>query len=430
MKLRNSLSALMLWGTCFILMLLVLSYTLWARENYFRALDTSFSINMLKAQELINDQGFEAIEPGLQIIDAHLFYEYKSLPTSIRQQYPQSELAVGKHYYAPGITPEDKANKTDFFVYAASYLDKSHYYLVQKYAESDTSSYWDLADSQLKQIWTVSLIVTLVLVLLIIVIFRYLAKPLYRLNAWSKHLSSDDLKKPVPSFHYRELDQLALQIINSLREVDDTAQRETQFLQYASHELRTPIAIVKSNAELLQQLWSDAPESCRPPLQRIIRAGKTMHHLTETLLWLTREEMSQPKSIQFRLDLLIQQLIEEHSYLLKGKAVELKIKLDEIMVCQAETLIRILMANLIRNAMQHIDEGLISITLTDQQLTIQNTGILLNGITADDKSLDSFGLGLKLVRQICQQQAWFFETSVESNSYLAKIDLINDEQQK
>ena len=61
MKLRQSLTALVLGGSSFILLLLVLSYTLWARENYFRALDTSFSVSMHKAEELINAQGFERV---------------------------------------------------------------------------------------------------------------------------------------------------------------------------------------------------------------------------------------------------------------------------------------------------------------------------------------------------------------------------------
>ncbi|QFU23776.1 HAMP domain-containing histidine kinase [Shewanella eurypsychrophilus] len=424
MKLRNSLSALLLGGSCLILMVLVLSYTLWARENYFRALDTSFSINILKAQELINERGFDAVEPSLEIIDARLFHQYDLLPKSVQLQYPQSSLKVGRHHYAPGITDEDEINQRNYFVYTSRYNHEGVYYLVQEYEESDEPSYWDLADSQLQEIWIVSLIVTLFLALLIFGIFHYLTKPLYRLNAWSKQLSSDDLDKPVPSFDYRELDLLAEQFLNSLREVDATTQRETQFLQYASHELRTPIAVVKSNAELLEQLWQDAPKSSLPALHRLTRAGKTMHHLTETLLWLTRKEVSEPISTHFRLDLLIHELIEEHSYLLKGKVVVLNLELAEVATFQSETLVRILIANLIRNAMQHIDEGSISVTLIKQQLTIENRDLVDGGMNQQQEVLDSFGLGLKLVSQISQQQSWQFEVESEPNRYIAMINFL------
>lgn len=426
MKLGNSLTALVLGGSSLILLILVLSYTLWARENYFRALDTSFSINILKAQELINERGFDAVEPSLEIIDARLFHQYDHLPKSVRQQYPHASLKVGKHHYAPGITDEDQQNNRNYFVYTARYNNQEAYYLVQEYEESDEPSYWDLADSQLQEIWIVSLIVTLFLVLLILGIFHYLAKPLYRLNAWSKQLSSDDLDKPIPSFYYRELDLLALQFLNSLREVDATAQRETQFLQYASHELRTPIAVVKSNAELLEQLWQGAPKNSLPALHRLIRAGKTMHHLTETLLWLTRKELAEPVPTHFRLDLLIHELIEEHCYLLKGKALKLELELTEVSIFQSETLVRILIANLIRNAMQHVDEGLILVNQTGQKLIIENQSVVDNVVRAELKAVDSFGLGLKLVSQISQQQSWPFRVQSEADGFIAEIHFLEN----
>jgi signal transduction histidine kinase len=420
---HNSLSALLLGVISIILLILVLSYTLWARENYLRALETSFNIHMLKAQELINTEGFDTIKPGLAIIDARLIRQYQQLPDTIKQHFSKTELEVGQYFYFEKQATEGSATHTHYFIYTADYKDEGHYYLLQEYVESDAPSLWDMADDELQQIWIVSLIVTVLLVLLMFGIFRFLAKPLYRLNVWSKQLSSADLHRPVPSFDYRELDQLAQQILRSLRAVDETAQRETQFLQYASHELRTPIAVIKSNAELLELLWIDAPKSSLLPLQRIIRAGKTMHHLTETLLWLTRKEMSVPKPITFRLDILILTLIEEHKYLLNGKDVSLKIELDESMVYLPETLIRILMANLIRNAMQHLDEGQVSIRLTDLTFTIQNEGVLLNEAATDEQPVDSFGLGLKLVDQICQQQSWHFDLSLLPNCYIAQLDL-------
>ncbi|GIU49985.1 two-component sensor histidine kinase [Shewanella sairae] len=418
MKLRQSLTALVLGGSSFILLLLVLSYTLWARENYFRALDTSFSVSMHKAEELINAQGFEPVAPGLAIIDAQLFRQYQALPESIKLTFSKQELQVGKHYYADGITQTDKAQHRDYFIYTAEHTNSGIYYLVQQYEESETASYWDIADSQLQQIWTVSVIVTLLLVILIVFCFRYLAKPIYRLNTWSKQLSSSDLDTPIPSFGYRELDRLAEQIIQSLRQVDNIYQRESQFLQFASHELRTPITVIKSNAALLEQLISPVN---MPVLQRIIRASNTMHHLTETLLWLTRKEIAQSAASDFQLNSLINELIEEHSYLLKGKAVKLQSELSTVTVLQPKTLVRIVAANLIRNAMQHIDEGMIIITLTSNRLTIENNSAQEAQLNSDASKSDNFGLGLKLVQQICEQQNWQLTIQTEPLRYLASL---------
>ncbi|WP_244225164.1 histidine kinase dimerization/phospho-acceptor domain-containing protein [Vibrio aquaticus] len=62
------------------------------------------------------------------------------------------------------------------------------------------------------------------------------------------------------------------------------------FLGYASHELRTPIAVTRNNSELLCKMISKGIPSEKQlvVLDRIERAGFTMTDLTETLLWLNQ----------------------------------------------------------------------------------------------------------------------------------------------
>ncbi|MEB3733551.1 histidine kinase dimerization/phospho-acceptor domain-containing protein [Halopseudomonas pachastrellae] len=59
--------------------------------------------------------------------------------------------------------------------------------------------------------------------------------------------------------------------------------------RFTSHELRTPISVIRANVELLERLRAQSridPAMEQQALDRIDRASLTMQHLTETLLWL------------------------------------------------------------------------------------------------------------------------------------------------
>ncbi|MGF1689797.1 hypothetical protein L4C35_00995 [Photobacterium kagoshimensis] len=171
-----------------------------------------------------------------------------------------------------------------------------------------------------------------------------------------------------------------------------------------------------SNASLMEHMWHDAPPACQKPLDRINRAGLTMSHLTETLLWLTRNKDYQPKIETFNLSQLTEELVEEHQYLLGGKDVTVELALSSVTQSLPKVMIRIIIANLIRNAMQHTDTGHIAIQLDDNKLTIINWGELLKG----EKS-DGFGLGIKLVRQVCDNQQWHYEQNVTDTSCTVEV---------
>lgn len=431
MKLRRSLTLILSINTMLILLVLVVSYTLWIKENYFIALDTGLTFNMMSAEKLIDKKGFDAVKPYLEIIEAKVIKDYQQLPSKIKQQYSMADLIQGKYVNSEMTmqlilqslgfdTLKGNDSGSDYYVYTAQKNGTQIYYLMVEF-NPEISGYWQDAEYQLNQVWKVSFTVVLLLLLTLLTIVWHIAKPIRRLNHWAQHLSRKDLDSPLPSFEYRELDSLAAKIHHSLQEVDAISQRETQFLQYASHELRTPISIIKSNTELLEQLLPDVPAATKAVLQRLLRAGNTMHHLTETLLWLTRKEISIPSSSQFSLTQLLTDTVDEHRYLLIGKNIRIEQTLAQVRINCPITLINIVLANLIRNAMQHIDEGEILINLNDSKLIIENRGELL-----DKDKTDGFGLGLKLVKQICQQLDWKFVMNASPNCCIATIEFISN----
>ncbi|AWI80646.1 sensor histidine kinase [Parazoarcus communis] len=253
-------------------------------------------------------------------------------------------------------------------------------------------------------IFAIALVAISLFSLVPVLLLKKVATPIERLTTWAKDLGREALDKPAPKFHYSELDSLAQLVLSSLRSVQESVEREKLFLGYASHELRTPIAVTRANSELLRKMIDKGISSTRQleVLGRIERAGLTMTDLTETLLWLNRHSEKSLPTSPVELDGLIEKLVEELSYLLSGKTVDVAIRCEPTVLALPEALCRIVISNLIRNAFQYTWSGRVDISLTGKKLEILNIN------EADEERNDElgFGLGLELTERLVDRQGW------------------------
>ena len=257
------------------------------------------------------------------------------------------------------------------------------------------------------------------------IIIRKVATPIEKLMNWTKNLDNKQLSQPIPDFHYSELNNLASIVQSSLYSVQDSLEREQQFLGYASHELRTPIAITRTNTELLRKMIDKdiGVEKQLQVLDRLERASINMTDLTETLLWLNRKTALSIPLSSISIGLLTKQLLEELTYLLNGKSVEINIKTDETTQLLPEALCRIVINNLIRNALQHSTEGSIEITQSGHYLSIKNQEHSdVNKQSSSGGNIKNelgFGLGLELTERLVKQYNWqYINTSTEYGHYV------------
>lgn len=194
---------------------------------------------------------------------------------------------------------------------------------------------------------------------------------------------------------------------------------EREFLRNASHELRTPIAVIRANVELLKR--NPNLDYKIAQIARIERASDNMQLLTETLLWLRRDNKCLPELVDVCTKTMVDDSIEDFSYLLKDKKVIVKTEyISKISHVKLPlVLFQIVINNLIRNAFQYTQDGEVIIRVTDSHFVINNT------YSHSDASREEqgFGLGLVLVRQICQRMHWDFHWCFEKNKVRAKLAL-------
>lgn len=251
-------------------------------------------------------------------------------------------------------------------------------------------------------------------------LFKGITRPVEELHEWAIGLSSDNLDKDPLHFKYDELNNLAVLILDTSRRLVAGGEREKRFQKYTSHELRTPIAILQNNLELLERLGITEDSRYQPAHARMVKAVRNMRNLTTSLLWLSRESATPLPDDDVMIDDFIREIIDENVYLLEGKDVSLETDLAPVSIRCPRTLAHIILVNLVRNAFQHSYEGTIMIKADPVRFEVSNQ-IDTSEATASD-GIDGYGLGLQLSIQLVKKIGWRILIVEEGTRFLVRVD--------
>lgn len=182
-------------------------------------------------------------------------------------------------------------------------------------------------------------------------------------------------------------------------------ERERRFTRNASHELRGPLTVIKGATELLRARPDDATERL---LERIERAVQRMESKIEFFLFLAREEVHSPQvstSILHAVEECLQHLPRRPD---REHRVHVDIAPELRLRIPSEAL-RILLDNLIGNALRHGASGEVKITALEDRLSVENP--LDVPIEAAEELKAPFmghgsGLGLAIVEDLCRRYGW------------------------
>lgn len=234
------------------------------------------------------------------------------------------------------------------------------------------------------------------------------------------------------NYRKTELNTIASETNAHLDRVEQAIERERSLLDQASHEFRTPLAVISGAADVLNKLELE-PRAQRP-LDRIDEAVDVLTRIMDALLYLSREPSTKDRSEVTILHGLLPGLVEDHQYLLVGKPVALVLEYNEPMVVRApESMVRIAVGNLLRNAVEHTHGGEVRLSVREGVLLIRDTGIGFDTALVAQRYTQSLkqsgpkagaaGLGLFLTQRICERFNWRLELiSSASNGTSASID--------
>jgi len=222
-------------------------------------------------------------------------------------------------------------------------------------------------------------------------------------------------------FYNDEIGVLAHALEMSMKRVDNFIKREQQFARDASHELRTPVTVIKGAVEVLKQRLGEE-EAVKKPIGRIERSVKDMENIIATFLWLAREEAAFSPDQTTAVLPVVKEAIEQNQHLFSQKPIEIEfiVRADPILHVSAPIL-KVAIINLLQNAFQYTVAGSITALVDKDRVTISDTGKGMENsklasvkqphVRGDDSH--GFGLGLAIVSRLCKRFGWQFDIDSE-----------------
>lgn len=320
----------------------------------------------------------------------------------------------GKHY-------EERLYTTE--VFNEYEMDEEPVRVLKTAFRTDNGRYYELTvmtstleeDDMLESIlWSIVYLYLATVICILLVtrfVFRKSLRPFYRLLNWLDVFTLGKRNEPlVNKTRVTEFRRLYQTIEEMCRRNEAVFHQQKQFIENASHELQTPLAICRNKLELL----SENPDCTEEQLQDI----SEIHHalgriirLNKSLLLLSRIENRQyTEEKEMVFNSVVQKLAEDFKDIYEFRNIRIEIQEEGRFVHRMnEVLGTALVTNLLKNAVVHSPENsFIEVKITEQRIVFINEGgpgldrekIFQRFYHASNGKTDSTGLGLAIVESI------------------------------
>lgn len=248
---------------------------------------------------------------------------------------------------------------------------------------------------------------------------RHAIAPVIRLAQQVRHRDQLIAVAPPLASEYSsdEVGNLAAAFDDAIGKLRSALEREHLFTSDVSHELRTPLMVIASSCELLLET-PKLTDNERAQIEKIDRACKEMRDLAETFLMLARSDVTATASnASISLAQAAQEQFQQWQESFAAKGLEFSI-IERGVDRQTyhATFLKTVISNLLRNALHYTEQGTVELILEKDGFSVHDTGtgvpldqherIFQPFIRGHQQRGEGYGLGLSLVRRICQHQGW------------------------
>lgn len=252
-------------------------------------------------------------------------------------------------------------------------------------------------------------------------------KNLLRLNNYDVAQKSPIHLEPSNIREFEELNKVVTSLIDQVKK---DFQNLKEFNQNISHEIQTPLAIIRNKMVLLLESQNLDPKELQW-VQAVYRETNKLSKIEKSLTLISRienQEFKRLESVDVRL--LIENIMNNMTEMITFKKLEVKTHLDPVKINCDLILADILFTNLIKNAVQHNHEGgSLEMVLSKEKFEIINTGDespietaqLFNRFQKGNSSKESLGLGLAINQRICE--LYGFRLNYDRHGQIHKFSL-------
>ena len=189
--------------------------------------------------------------------------------------------------------------------------------------------------------------------LLAAAIARYVARPIATLTDAAKEISKGNADITISGDGYREINELKEGLQYAANEVAEVEHYRRELIANVSHDLRTPLTLIKGYAEMMR----DIPDEAKPEnLQVVIDEASRLTNLVNEMLDLSKLQESGGGLKLKRFDVvgMLDELVTRHGKLIEHLGYKLEYEHEESAVVYAdETKLMQVVYNLINNAINY-----------------------------------------------------------------------------
>ncbi|MBQ7164472.1 MAG: HAMP domain-containing histidine kinase [Clostridia bacterium] len=337
----------------------------------------------------------------------------------------QAELYAGEDNYTFAGSIKSNENKTDtFYVYAK---------VVSEEKQSDNAVYLVLFSSLenvtallsliQKQLGIISLIIIVVAFFISLIIASNLSKPLTDMSETAGKLARGDFSVEFNANGYAEISELSDTLNYMKEELKKTGVLQRELLANVTHDLKTPLTMVKAYAEMIKDISGDNKEKRDKHAQVIIDEADRLTMLVNDILNLSKVQSNVDDLELERVNLsdLTNKVVDHFSSFSEnnGYTVKTDITPDLYVVCDVKKIEQVIY-NLIGNAINYTGEDKtvnVFLTETDGKILFE---VVDSGKGIDEDKIDTIwekyyrasdthkrpvkgtGLGLSIVKAILE----------------------------
>jgi two-component system sensor histidine kinase GlrK len=204
--------------------------------------------------------------------------------------------------------------------------------------------------------------VALVPVALVLGIFFtfLITRPITQVDQAIRRLGDGKFDEPAVVKGPRDLEQLG-ERLNWLRQrLLDLEQEKTKFLQHISHELKTPLTVIREGAELMNEQVVGDLNTQQREIAGILRENSLqLQKLIEDLLNFSMLRTRSSNLFRKRLELgkIIKDVLNDHKVALLSHKVDLRTSMQTVRIRGDKQKLRIMVDNLVSNAIKYSPDG-------------------------------------------------------------------------
>ena len=355
---------------------------------------------------------FEYKEELKKLSDEELFKTALEEAPKIQDVYIEF-FYRGKKYTRPPYLPDREHNFLDYYSITKTYQPKGYESIEVKITKR-------FAKNRLLILYTFGSFIFFLLVCLFIIsriqkrFSKKFENSLDKLKMFTQDYNLDSEIRIHNEENFIEFSILQKTFKNMLIRLKEQSQMQIDFVNNASHELKTPIFVLKGYVDMLNDWGKNDKEVLDESLIVLKKEIQNMQDLTEKLLFLAKSKNLVVEKKSVNLDTVLKETIDNLNFAYPDQLINYSS--SEIFIDSDDALLRLLFKNLIENAIKYGNNSPVNVILEKGRkikVIIEDFGLGISKEAlphiferfyredeARNREIKSYGLGLSIVNEI------------------------------